>query len=272
MLFGMRTGRMMSTRETFLIDGTGLFAACHQAFLGARLLVVDGHDHTVLYGVIKDLLQLRQSFGISRGIFVIGKEAHTVTSVANIEKTLTVLKQLRIAVVHDPVAPVLDLCLNLAPIAAYLVTYDRSLLQLAAGGRYVILLKDGSESDVYGSETVLSRFGVKPDLVPAFLALTDGTRPTVLTKREAIAVLEYPGDLTAKIGDPAMSPSRVLRNKRTANAEVILKHLQQMSPSGCCSDMDLKPGDFEIDIDTGRAAAVLAAHGFHFLRRLLPRP
>src|ERR1019366_7049161 len=136
----------------------------------------------------------------------------------------------------------------------------------------IILLKDGSESDVYSPETVLSRFGVKPDLVPAFLALTDGTRPTVLTKREAIAVLEYPGNLTAKIADPSMIPSRVLRNKLTANAEVILKHLQQMSPSGCCSDMDLKPGDSEIDIDTGRAAAVLAAHGFHFLRRLLPRP
>jgi len=263
---------MMSTRETFLIDGTGLFAACHRAFLGARLLVVGGHDHTVLYGVIRNLLQIRQSFGIGRGIFVIGKEAHTATSVVNIEKTMNVLKQLRIAVVHDPVAPVLDLCLNLAPIAAYVVTYDRSLLQLAAGGRHIILLKDGSESDVYGSETVLSRFGVKPDLVPAFLALTDGTQPTVLTKREAIAVLEYPGDLTAKIANPSMIPSRVLRNKLTANAEVILKHLQQMSPSGCCSDMDLKPGDFEIGIDTGRAAAVLAAHGFHSLRRLLPRP
>src|ERR1019366_9277632 len=32
----------------------------------------------------------------------------------------------------------------------------------------IILLKDGSESDVYSPETVPSRFGVKPDLVPAF--------------------------------------------------------------------------------------------------------
>jgi hypothetical protein len=266
---------MIDAQETFLIDGTGLLAASHKAFLGAPLLALGAEDYTFLFGVIRDLLQLRRSLGIGRGVFVIGSEAHKVTSVANIESTVTFLKQLGIAVVHDPLARVLDLSLKLAPLATYVATHDRSLLLLAADGRRIILLKDGSEREVYSRESVLIKCGVTPGLVPAFLALTDGPRPSVLTKREAIALLEHPGDLTAKIADTSMIPSRHLRNKLRANGDVILQRLRQLSPSGCCSRLDrldLNRGDLEIDVDNERAVAVLAAHGFHSLRRLLPRP
>src|SRR5260370_34626924 len=107
---------MIDTRETFLIDGTGVFAASHTAFLGTPLLVVGAEDYTFVFGVIRDLLQLRQSFGIARCLFVIGGEAHKVTSAACIERTVTFLKQLGIGVVYDPLALVLDLSLKLAPL------------------------------------------------------------------------------------------------------------------------------------------------------------
>ena len=263
---------MIDTLETFLIDGVGLFAASHKAFLGAPLLIVGAEDYTFVFGVIRDLLQLRQSFGIARGLLVIGGEAHKVTSIANIERTVSFLKQLGIPVVHDPLTRVLDLSLKLAPLATYVATHDRSLLSLAADGRRILLLKEGSESEVYSRETVLSKCGVRPDLVPAFLALTDGPPLTVLTKREAIALLERPGDLTAEIADPSRIPSRHLRSKLRANGDIILQRFQQLSPSGCCSRLDLNRRDLEIDIDNDRAVAILAAHGFHSLRRLLPRP
>lgn len=263
---------MIDARETFLIDGAGLFAASHRAFRGAPLLVVDAEDYTFVFGVIRDLLQLRQSLGIARGLFVIGGEAHKVTSSANLERTVTFLKQLGIPVVHDPLASVLDLSLKLAPLATYVVTHDRRLLLLAAGGRRVVLLKEGFESEVYDSETVLSKVGVRPDLVPAFLALTDGPPLTIVTKREAIAMLEGAGDLTAAIADPSRIPSRHLRSRLRANGDIILQRLQQVSPGGYCSRLDLTRGDLEIDIDNERAVGVLAAHRFHSLRRLLPRP
>jgi DNA polymerase-1 len=268
----VRTGRVIDTRETFLIDGTGLFAASHKAFLGVPVLVVDAEDYTFVFGVIKALLQLRQSFGIARGLFVIGGEAHKVTSIVNVERTATFLKQLGIPVVHDPVTRVLDLSLKLAPLVTYVATHDRNLLLLAAYGRRILLLKEGSESEVYGCETVLSKCGVRPDLVPAFLALTDGPPLTTLSKGEAIALLEHTGDLAAVIADPSRIPSRHLRSKLRVNGEVILQRFQQWSPSGCCPRPDLNRRDLEIDVDNDRAVAVLAAHGFHSLRRLLPRP
>jgi DNA polymerase-1 len=263
---------MIDAREIFLIDGTGLFEASHRAFLGIPLLVVDAEDHTFLFGLIRDLLQLRRSFGIDKCLFVIGGEAHTIAGSTNVERAVTFLKQLGVAVIHDPLARVLDLVLRFTSLATCLVTHDRRFLSFAAKGRRIILLKDGSESVVYGFDTVVSKFGVTPDCVPAFLALTDGPRLTILTKREALAVLQEPGDLIAKIADPSIIPSRDIRKKVTANSAVILQRLKQLSPSDCCSGIPVDRKDLELHIDNERNGQLLAAHGFHSLRRLLPRP
>ena len=192
---------MIDTRETFLIDGTALFDASNKAFLGIPILMVDGEDYTFLFGVVRDLLHLRQNIGIDKGLFVVGREAHEVTSVANVDKTVSFLRQFGIAVVHDPSASVLDLCVYLASLATCVVTHDRRLLLLASDARRIILLNDKNEREVYGPDTVKARFGVPPSLVPAFLALTHGPPATVVTRREAIAVLEQSGDLAAKIAD-----------------------------------------------------------------------
>jgi DNA polymerase I len=263
---------MIETHETFLIDGTGLFKASHRAFLGVPLLLVGAEDYTFLFGLIRDLLQLRQSLGIDKGLLVMGVETYKVASATNIERTVLFLKQLGIAAVHDPSARVLDLSLKFISHATCVVTHDRAFLSFAGDGRRIILLKDGFESEVYDFDSVVSKFGVTPDLVAAFLALTDGPRLTVLTKREAIAVLEQPGDLTAKLADPSIIPSKTLRNKVTVNGAVILQRFKELSPSDCCSCLGVDQKDLKLDIDNDRNAQLLVAHGFHSLRRLLRRP
>ena len=219
---------MTDARDTFLIDATGLFEASHKAFLGARLLIVDDEDCTVVFGVIRNLLHLRHSLGIDRGLVVIGEEAYGVTSRTNIQKTAAFLQQLGIRVVHDPLTRVVDLSLRFASVATGLVTHDRRLLLFATEGRRIILLS-GAESEVYTVDAVKSKFGVILALLPAFLALTDGPRLTVLTKREALAVLERPEDLATTIADPSVIPSRDLRNRLTTNGAVILQRLKLSS-------------------------------------------
>src|ERR1022692_1247321 len=272
MLLGLRTSQVIQTQETFLIDGTGFFAASHKAFLGTPLLVADGKDYTFLFGVIRDLLQLRQSFGIERGVVVIGADAQKVTTVTNVEQVVCFLGQLGIAFVHDPLTRVIDLVFGLASLGTCLVTHDPGLLLLAAEGRRIVLLRDGAESEVYSVDRVMARFGVKPDTLPAFLALTDGPRSTVLTKREALAVMEQSVDLAATIADPSIIPSRHLRNRLTADGAVILQRLKQLSPSGCFSCRGRDRNDLALEIDNDRNVQLLATHSFHSLRRLLPRP
>jgi DNA polymerase I-like protein with 3'-5' exonuclease and polymerase domains len=182
---------------------------------------------------------------------------------------ISFLRRFGIAVLHDPHHRVLDLCLGIAS-AEFLVTHDRRLLVLAKDHRRIVLLRYGDEPKVVTSETIISMFGVTADLLPAFLALTDGLGPTVLTKREAMAVLERPGDLAEKIADLSLFSSRQIRNKLAKNGTLILDRLKQLSPSACCSCSD--GTNLEVDIDNDLNVQLLATHAFHSLSRLLPRP
>jgi DNA polymerase I len=262
---------MPEAPNIFLIDSTRFLEASQRLFLGAPLLVVDGEDHTFLFGVIRDLLRLRQKLGINQGVFVVGEEAHQITTDANIEKTVAFLKQLGITVVHDSHVHLLDLCVGLASLVTHVVTQDRSLLQFAKDGRRVILF-DKEAIDVFTCETVVSRFGVTPDSVSAFLALTSGPEHAVLTKREAIAVLQQPGDLADKIADPSVVSSRKIRNKLKANGDAFLRRLKQFSPSGRYPCLDVNREQLRIEIDNDDNGRLLATHAFHSLKRLLRRP
>ena len=257
--------------DIFLIDGTGFLEASQKAFLGAPLLVVDGEDHTFLFGVIRDLLRLRQRLGVNNGLLVIGEEAHQITTDANIEKTVAFLKQFGIAVVHDSHVRVLDLCARLASLVTHIVTQDRCVLQLAQDGRRVVLF-DKEAIDVFTCETVISRFSVAPDSIPAFLALTSGPEHAVLTKREAITLVQQPGDLSEKIADPSGVSSRKIRNKLRANGDVILRRLKQFSPRGHSPCLHLNRGQLKIEIDNDDNGRLLATHAFHSLKRFLRRP
>jgi len=262
---------MPEAPNIFLIDSTRFLEASQRSLLGAPLLVVDGEDHTFLFGVIRDLLRLRQKLGINQGVFVVGEEAHQITTDANIEKTVAFLKQLGITVVHDSHVHLLDLCVGLASLVTHVVTQDRSLLQFAKDGRSVILF-DKEAIDVFTCETVISRFGVTPDSVPAFLALTSGLEHAVLTKREAIAVLQQPGDLADKIADPSVVSSRKIRNKLKANGDAFLRRLKQFLPSGRYPCLNVNREQLRIEIDNDDNGRLLATHAFHSLKRLLRRP
>ena len=55
-------------------------------------------------------------------------------------------------------------------------------------------------------------------------------------------------------------------------SDVILRRLKQLSPSGRCPCLHINPTQLEVDIDNNDNRWLLTAHGFHSLRRLLPRP
>ncbi len=263
---------MSEAHEVFLIDATYLFEANHKAFIGAPVLVANGEDQTFLFGVIREFLRLRQTLGIEEGIFVIGEDAHQVTTTSNIDKTVAFLRQFGVPVVCDPKTRVLDLCVGLASMATCVVTGNRGLLLLAKDGRRVIVFKEGKEHEVFDSETVVSRFGVTADLFPAFLALTDGPQPTVLTKGQAIAVLERHGDLVEILGTPSIVPSRQIRNRIAINSVVLHQRLKNFSSIGSSPSLDVGRENLEFNIDNDRNVQLLAQNCFHSLVRLLPRP
>ena len=69
MFSGLETMGMPEAPNIFFIDSTRFLEVSQRSFLGAPLLVVDGEDRTFLFGVIRDLLRLRQKLGINQGVF-----------------------------------------------------------------------------------------------------------------------------------------------------------------------------------------------------------
>lgn len=245
---------MVNSKDIFIIDATFLIDASHKAFLGAPILMVDGKDQTFLFGFVRDFLRLRYSLGINRGAVVIGEDAYRVTTTSNIQKIVSFLEDFGILIIHEPEHRVLDVCASLAPQITFFVTQNRSFLFLSTDTRAVILLRDGNESEILTSPVVLSKLGIRTKAIPSFLALTEGPKPTVLTKRQAIALLERQEDLAQILEDTSVIAARQVKNKLIENKAVLLERLKRFSVSNCHPICDINPNAMEIDIDNDRCA------------------
>ena len=263
---------MVSTRDSFVIDTTFLFETAHSVVLGAPLLVVDEQDHTFLFCVIRDLLRLRRSLRIHRCTAVVGEDAYRATSTSNIEKTMSFLQAFGVPVVHDPNRRVLDICTILTPCAGRFVTRNQSLLVLADAGRAVIWIKSKNESAILDSTAVTSTFGICPQCIPAFLALTDGPQSTVLTRRQAVSLLQRHPNLSQVLTDPSVVSSRQIKHKLRENEAVFRNRLRQFTPDATGRRPGLAVEHLALDIENDRNAELLRSYQFHSLVRLLRPP
>jgi DNA polymerase-1 len=263
---------MVNSKDIFVIDATFLIDASHKAFLGAPLLLVDGKDQTFLFGMVRDFLRLRWSLGIHRGAVVIGKDGYRVTMTSKIQEFVSFLENFGIPVIHEPEHSVLDVCASLAPHTTRFVTQNRSILFLGTDTRAVILLREGKEPEILTSPAVFSKLGIRTKAIPSFLALTEGPKSTVLTKRQAIALLEKKEDLAQILEDISVVSARQIKKKLMENKAVLLERLKRLSVSNCLPFCDMRPESMEINIDNDRCAQLLHVRRFHSLVRLLRRP
>jgi hypothetical protein len=132
-------------------------------------------------------------------------------------------------------------------------------------------MKDKNDIEVFSAEYVVSRYGVAPHSIPGFLALTSGPPPTTVTKREAIGLLQQPGDLAGKIGDPAFLSSRRLRMRLKTNSSIILRRINEFSASASVPLLNLDRHQLGVDIDNDGSRRLLDTYAFYSLKRLLPR-
>jgi hypothetical protein len=164
---------MVACNDVVIIDLTFLLKSSEQSFCGAPLIVgPQGVDNTVLYGVARDLLRLRNSVGIRNGIVVIGREANAVSSEASIDSILPFLRRLRAIVIYEPKATAASLCRSLSSAARWVLTQDRVLFQLASED-FGVIVPDiaGSALEVVTGESLKTTLGIRPAQVPSFLAV-----------------------------------------------------------------------------------------------------
>ena len=139
---------------------------------------------------------------------VVGEDAHHAASDANVENTVAFLRAFAVPVIYEGDRRVLDICARLGPCAQRFVTRNLNLLTLADDGRTVILLKTKEEVAILDSAAVSSSFGVCPACIPALLALTEGPPLTVVSRRQAVSLLQRHPRLAEVLEDPSVVASR----------------------------------------------------------------
>jgi len=267
---------MVNAIQTFLVDTTFILRQTADAFRGAPLLVVDGKDHTFIYGFLRDLLLARRALGVTRGILVVGTEGHAAAANADVTGGVEFARGMCFPVVHEPRRSVLDICYHLSDTATHLITGDTKLIQLATDRLSIIRPKARNEYECLTPASVLSQAGVTPAQIPIFLALHNtehGRKKTgTLTKKQAVRLVELYGSLESIYANLDEITAAAIRDKLASGREAIMR-----TYSG--SKVDASPVDVTIDVnrldwrfDNRRAAKMLHAHRFHSLIRLLPLP
>jgi hypothetical protein len=265
---------MVAPSEVVIIDLSFLLESSEQSFYGAPLILgPQGENNTVLYGVARDLLRLRKRVGIGRAIVVIGREAAIVSNEATVAGALRFLRRLGVAVVYEPKATAASLCRSLSSAARWVVTQNRVLFQLVSND-FGIILPDvtNDELEIVTTDSLKASFGIRPSQVPSYLALTDGGKKALFTRRQAIRLLEVHDNLAKLLQDLSGVSSHSTRRQLSANKEALVGRLCDMrveetaSPAAALAGSDLafiKEGE--------QSAGILREYGFWSLVRLLPR-
>lgn len=209
---------MVTTDAKFLIDSTFLFRANEAAFLGAPLLVDEsGRDHTRTFGVVRDLLRLRKRFGIRNALLVVGEESIAATCKEVLDDLISLLQRIRAPVLQVDGARVIDICAMAASSASWIVSTNPAAQQLVSNRLGVLILRIGEETEIV-TKIALSEAGMRPEWVPAVVALSDG-KDALMKRSQAIRLLELYGSLESSLSDASSAPSASWKRKLAPNAE-----------------------------------------------------
>jgi len=261
----------MVTEVLFLVDSTFLFKASEAAFLGAPLLVdKEGRDHTRTFGVVRDLLRLRKKFGIRNAAIVVGEESLAATSKDVVDDLLPLLRQIRASVLRVDGARVVDICAQVASAARWIISTNPSVQQLIGDSLGVVIPHGADEAEVV-TKTTLAEAGMRPEWVPAVIALSDG-KDAPLKRRQAVRLLEIYGDLETALADASSAPSADWKRKLAPNRDGLLQIERGLRarPAVMAAPAMSHGRVFVEASDT--SATALKAYGFWSLVRMLPVP
>jgi DNA polymerase-1 len=261
-----------SQRPLFAIDGKYLVKASYDAFLGAPMLMVKGTDHTLTYGVTRELLLLRQAIGATRLVVIFGKEALAVCrDPAALETMAAFLRTLGVQVFLAAASKVIDISLALLRTATHFVSEDLHLLQLLEHDCEVLVVGARREITNYAASDVYAKFGVSPKLIPDLLVLTRGPNSQRLTNFQAIRLLERFGGLEALLQSLASVKHVPAAGRLKGNEARLREDLARLLPSGLQPDIS-ELSSSASDFDKRQHREILHSQKYHSLVRLLATP
>ena len=264
---------MVKDKELYLIDATACFDRTRQAFVEAPLLLNNGEDSTFIYGFLRDFLILRNDLRVDKGIVLVSRDCRDVVSEQQIQKIVDVLENLNIPVVNAAQSSALDICHKFASHATAIYTENDAILCFASGKRYIIRRKTRSEYEYFGSAAVKRKYGIEPDNIATFLSLTRGQKDSVISKNQAIRLIESIGSLEQIYERQHEIPTLGLLSRIKDNEAIILSRYHNLIPSVNSEDTfpDMCNG-YAFSVNSKWNEAFLNKLGLHSLIRRLKLP
>ena len=264
---------MVKKKDLFLIDSSSLLEETPNAFLGTPLIFNGGKDITFLYGFLKYLLTLRRELVISAAIVLISRECWVGTYEQEIKEAAQLIENMGIPVIDARKSSILDICHKYAPTAGAIYSENEALLQFARKDLCVVRSNKTIGYDYLFLDTVLQKYGVAPDRIPTFLALTSGPKDSVITRNQAVRLIEVFGSLEKIFEGRPSFPNPGLRAKLTENEGIIFARYQILSPSERENDRLIsKSGGVSQHLSIEKNVELLHSLGLHSLTRLLALP
>ncbi|MGA1871867.1 MAG: hypothetical protein ACMUJM_25375 [bacterium] len=240
--------------------------------MGTPLLEVNGRDNTPIYGFLRDLLRLRQTLGINKGVLVIGREAYNVTHEENIQKISLFLREFGVPIIYDPESKVLDINLWLLPKVTCIITRAKGLLQLEKENILFIIPNSSEKFDFISSDDINAKMGINQKQIPTLLSLTEGPKLSTITKGQAIRLIELYGDLEDIYKNLSMIDSALIKKKLTENKDTYLKRYLSMKITKNKVSLQNNLKSMIFDVNNDKNVKLLESYRFYSLIRTLNLP
>lgn len=265
---------MVKDKGVFLIDPSSLFETNYYAFLGSPLILNGGgRDVALLYGTLKGLLTLRRELRINDPIVLFSRECFAYACEQEVIGALNFIEEMGIPVINAKTSTSIDICHKYAPIAAAIYSGNEAMLQFSRQDCCIVRNSKSSGYEYLNSDTVLRKYGIIPDHVTTFLALTNGQKDSIITKNQAVRLIEIFGKLENIFAGLASLPNTGLHAKLNENEVVISTRYQKLIPSGRAEEqMIFNSKEFPLLLDTEQNDRLLHSIGLHSLTRLLGLP
>ena len=264
---------MVNDKDILLIDSSSLFEATNKAFFGTPLIINSGRDFTFLYGILKNLLILRRELWILTGIVLIPRECFADTCEREILDAVKFIEEMGIPVINAKNTSSIDICYKYAPTVTVIYSRNEAMLQYARQDLCIVRNTKSNGYEYLYSDTVLRKYGVVPDHVTTFLALTNGQKDSIITKNQAVRLIEIFGKLESIFAGLASFPNAGLRAKLSENEALIFTRYHNLIPTeGDKDQLIFDSHEFSLLLDTEHNDRRLHSIGLHSLTRLLSLP
>ena len=261
---------MVARSRSVAIDSSFLFERACSRFLGASLIIKDGQDNTLVYGFLRAFLMLWQKLDRCAVILLVTQDTHDAATSDCIDSVSAAVKALGIPVYARTDKELLQVCVGMSSSIGAVVSERNDLLQFVCEDFQVVRpCCDRNDLTRLDGDAVRDEFGIAPDDIPTFLALTTGSKRSRLTKKQARRLIAQYGGIH-QIYQDTLKESKLGIKLNTFKDEILDRYCAHAVGGGPQhSRITHIEGARKLNLNSPANVEILREMGLYSLARLL---